>query len=122
MNDETKLMIIWGWFSFAFYPESAAGAITGGFFFWSLAPNIPKMERFWLALASISLGYGIGLPAARSEGWEAWQWLFAGLGASLSHVFIVSMQVMMGTSSQMPPWLEGFFRLVLRIKNRGSEE
>lgn len=125
MNDETKLMVVWGWLTVvwhAIYPEAAAGAITGGLFFWSLAPNIPKRDRFWLAIASISLGYGIGLPAARSQEWAGWEWIFAGLGASLIHVVIVSVQAMVTTSSPMPPWLEGFLRLVLRIKNRGSEE
>lgn len=102
-------------------PEAAAGAMVGGLFFWSLSPNIPFLNRFVLTVASIGMGYGTGLPAARSETWAGWEWFFAGMSASLAHVVIVAIMAMVNTNAPLPAWFEGLMGLILRIKNRGQE-
>lgn len=100
-------------------PEAAAGAVCGGLFFWALSPNVPISTRFWLAVASVGTGYGVGLPAARSEDWAAWTWIFAGVGASLAHVVIVSMMAMVNANSNLPPWLLSILDLLPWRRDRG---
>lgn len=102
-------------------PEAAAGAVCGGLFFWALSPNVPISTRFVLAIASIMGGYGIGLPAANSKDWASWAWIFAGVGASLLHVFIVSMMAMMSTSSNLPPWMLSLLDLLPWRRDRGPQ-
>lgn len=106
----------------AIHPEAAAGAVCGGLFFWSLSPEIPLWSRFWLAVASIGIGYGIGLPAARSDDYSGWAWITAGMGASLAHVVIVSLRRTVNKDSPMPPWLKDMLAILPWGKKRGEEE
>lgn len=101
-------------------PEAAAGAVCGSLFFWSLSPEIPISQRILLAIASIGFGYGIALPAARSEEWSAWTWIVAGGAASMAHVVIVSLREMVKGGSPLPPWLVAIFDLLPWRKNRGE--
>lgn len=126
MNNEASITLYGLWMGVVAWlhslnPEAAAGAMVGGLFFWSLSPNIPRWNRFWLTIASIGMGYGVGLPATRSENWMGWEWFFAGAGASLSHVMLVAVMAMVNKNAPMPPWLESFLGMVLRVKNRGQE-
>lgn len=126
MNNEASLTLYGLWVGLvswlhALNPEAAAGAMVGGLFFWSLSPNIPRLNRFWLTIASIGMGYGVGLPAVKSEHWAGWEWFFAGAGASLAHVLIVAVSAMVNTNAPLPAWAEGFLSMILRLKNRGQE-
>lgn len=105
----------------AISPEAAAGAVCGGIFFWSLSPEIPLYTRFCLAVASIGIGYGIGLPAARSDSWSGFAWAFAGLGASLAHVMIVSLRSTVKGGSPLPPWLLAIIDLLPWKRTRAVE-
>lgn len=106
----------------AIHPEAAVGAVCGGLFFWSLSPEIPVWSRFWLAVASIGIGYGMGLPAARSNEYSGWAWATAGVGASLSHVVIVSLHRTANKDSPMPPWLKDMLAVLPWSKERGDDE
>ena len=108
-------------FVHAVNPEAAAGAVVGGLFFWALSPSVDLATRFWLLLASVGLGYGVGLPAARSAEWSSWTWIFACLGASLAHVVIVAVQAMVSSSSDFPPWMKSLFNLLPWRRTRGEE-
>lgn len=100
-------------------PEAAAGAVCGGLFFWALSPHVRLTTRLCLLLASVGIGYGLGLPAARSADWVGWTWTFAGLGASLAHVVIVSFMAMVNQNSNLPPWLLSILDLLPWRKDRG---
>lgn len=120
-------MTIWGFFVVALgsvHPESAAGAICGGFFFWSLSPEIPLINRFGLLLGSIGLGYGMALPVAQSD--SGWAWIVAGFGASMVHVVIVALRTMVDTGSPWPPWLRELVDVLLtpmrKNKNQGEND
>lgn len=125
MHTDTELTL-WGAIvivlSYVQYPESAAGAICGGFFFWSLSPEIPLVNRLGLLLGSVGLGYGLALPAAQSD--NGWAWLVAGMGASLVHVVIVALKQMVDTGSPWPPWLRDIIDLIPlpNRKNRGKND
>lgn len=99
-------------------PEAGAGAVFGGLFFWGLSPHVPIFTRLCLLAASVGAGYGVGLPAARSADWAGWAWTFAGLGASLAHVVIVSFTAMINANSNLPPWLLSLFDLLPWRKDR----
>lgn len=103
----------------AVQPEAAAGAVFGAMFFWSLSPEIPIVTRFWLAIASVGFGYGTGLPAARSD--SGWAWFYAGLGASLAHVVLVSVRSMVKKDGAVPPWLRSLLDLLPWTKTRGGD-
>lgn len=104
----------------AVQPEAAAGAVCGGLFFWSLSPEIPVSTRFWLAVASIGFGYGMALPAVRTD--SGWAWILAGLGASMAHVVIVALRAMVKTGSPLPPWLQAIVDALPWKKTRGENE
>lgn len=122
-----KEFLLWLWgglviASAGVHPEAAAGAVFGGMFFWALSAKLPLFMRFWLAVASIGLGYGMALPAARSD--NGWAWIIAGLGASLIHVIIVAFRSMVETGSPVPPWFKdilGAIPLPWR-KNQGEDQ
>lgn len=103
----------------ALQPEAAAGAVFGAMFFWSLSPEIPLRTRFWLAIASIGIGYGAGLPATRSD--SGWAWIYAGVGASLAHVVIASVRSMVQRDGPMPLWLRSMLDALPWTKTRGDE-
>lgn len=105
------------------HPEAAAGAVCGGFFFWSLSPEIPISTRLLLLLGSIGLGYGMALPAVRSD--NGWAWIIAGFGASLVHVVLVAFRSMVKTGSPVPPWAKDILDALpipWRKKQGGEEE
>lgn len=102
----------------AIHPEAAAGAVCGGLFFWSLSPEIPVSSRVMLLIASVGIGYGIGLPAARSTDYSGWAWVASGFGASMAHVMIVSMRSMVKTGSPLPPWLTAILDALPWRRNR----
>lgn len=104
------------------HPESAAGAVFGGMFFWALNPEIKPKVRFWLTVASVGLGYGMALPAARSVDWQAWAWTFAAFSAALVHVMLVSMRATIVTGSPLPPWMTAIRDSLPWRKNRGDEQ
>lgn len=103
------------------HPESAAGAVFGGMFFWGLNPEIPIRTRLWLLMASVGLGYGMALPAARSIDWSAWAWTLAGFYSALVHVMLVSMRTTIKTGSPLPPWMTAIRDSLPWRKNRGSD-
>jgi hypothetical protein len=103
------------------YPEAAVGAVCGSMFFWSLSPEIPVFNRFFLALASIGFGYGMGLPAAQSVSYTGWTLVTAAFGASLVHVVIVSLQRTVNKDSPMPPWLTGILDILPWTRKGGDK-
>lgn len=112
MHTETNLTL-WGLLVVglgAIHPEAAAGAICGGFFFWSLSPEIPVVTRLGLLLGSVGLGYGMALPLAVSGG--GWAWIVAGVGASMVHVVIVALRSMVVTGSPWPAWLRDIVDII----------
>ena len=122
MFTDTDLSL-WGLFILglgAIHPEAAAGAICGGFFFWSMSPDIPVFNRLWLLAGSVGLGYGTAVPAAVSD--NGWAWIIAGVSASLVHVVLVALRTMVDTGSPWPPWLRDIVDAVPfpRRKNRGE--
>lgn len=119
MNELTAWAILVAFLG-AVNPEAAAGAVCGGLFFWSLSPEIPVGQRCLLAIASIGLGYGIALPAARSPDWSSWTWIFAGGAAALIHVVIVSLRGMFKNNTPVPPWLQAVLDLLPWRNNRGE--
>lgn len=102
----------------AIHPEAGAGAVCGGLFFWSLSPEIPISSRIWLLIASVGIGYGIGLPAARSADYSGWAWVTAGFGASMAHVIIVSLRGVVKTGSPLPPWFMAMLDALPWRRNR----
>lgn len=106
----------------AIHPEAAAGAVCGGFFFWSLSPEIPLSTRVWLLFGSVGLGYGMALPVVLSD--TGWAWIVAGFGASMVHVVIVALRSMVVTGSPWPEWLKDFIDLLPMPwrKNRGGKD
>lgn len=105
-------------------PESAAGAVFGGMFFWAFNPQMRPRMRFLLVIASIGAGYGMSLPAARSTEWAAWAWGVACLCAALIHVALESMRQMITTGSPLPPWLKEIVSSLpfFGRKNRGDNQ
>ena len=103
-------------------PEAAAGAVCGGLFFWAMNPEIPPSSRVILSFASIGLGYGIGLTAARSHDWQSWAWFAAGIGSSMVHVCIVSLRSMVQTGSPLPPWMKELLAVLPWRKQRDGAE
>lgn len=104
----------------AVQPEPAAGAVFGAMFFWALSPEIPIRSRMLLAVGSIGLGYGTGLPSVKSD--SGWAWVFAALGASLGHVVLASIRSMVKKDGAWPQWLVSVVDLLPWTKNRSPKE
>lgn len=102
----------------AINPEAAAGAVCGGFFFWSLSPEIPISSRIWLLIGSVGLGYGMALPVVLSD--TGWAWVVAGFGASMVHVVIVALRSMVVSGSAWPLWLREIIDLLPFTRRRKS--
>lgn len=122
-----KEFLLWMWSGvtvalMGVHPEAAAGAVFGGMFFWALSAKLAIFTRFWLSLASIGLGYGMALPAVKSD--NGWAWIIAGLGASLIHVIIVAFRSMIDTGSPLPPWFKDILASVPVPwrKNQGEDQ
>lgn len=122
-----KEFMLWAWGGVVIMlsgvnPEAAAGAAFGGMFFWSLSPKLPLSTRCWLMIASVGLGYGTALPAVRSD--NGWAWIIAGLAASLAHVVIMAIKLMVETGSPVPPWVKDIFAALPLPwrKNQGEDK
>lgn len=104
------------------HPDAAAGAVCGGFFFWSLSQDLPIINRFFLLLGSVGLGYGMALPLARVD--NGWAWFVAGIGASLVHVVIEALREMVNNGSPWPPWLRDLVSVlpIGRKQNQGRND
>lgn len=124
MNNQADINLTLGAFVWmtlgAINPEAAAGAVCGGLFFWSLSPEIPVYKRFWLAVASIGLGYGMALPSVRSD--SGYAWVIAGFGASLVHVVIVAVLAMVKQNSPIPHWMRELIDALPWTKTREEEK
>lgn len=110
------LISLFGWL----HPESAAGAVFGGMFFWGLNPEIKPSTRLLFLVASVGVGYGMSLPAARSPEWASWAWLLAGFSTVLVHVMIVSMRAVVTTGSALPPWMTAIIDALPWRRPRGD--